>query len=262
MSVQIDEIAPDIYRLCTFVPDMPPAGFTFNQFLVVDDEPLLYHLGPRLAFPEVAAAVEQVLGSLDQLRWLSFSHVESDESGAMNLFLEAAPHAQVAFSALGCDVSVSDLAVRAPKVLSEDEPLEIGQKRLRLVETPHVPHNWEAQMLFEETSATLFCGDIMTQMGNRGAVVDDDVFEPAIEAEDVFQQNSLSAHCGATLRRLAQLEPYTLAIMHGASYSGAAAQALEDLADEYDRRALRVLEQGIGELPGKGCPEMPGDQPS
>lgn len=262
MSVQIDEIAPDIYRLCTFVPDVPPAGFTFNQFLVVDDEPLLYHLGPRLAFPEVAAGVEEVLGSIEELRWLSFSHVESDESGAMNLFLEAAPHAQVAFNALGCDVSVDDLAVRPPKVLSEDEPLEIGRKRLRLIETPHVPHNWESQMLFEETSATLFCGDIMTQMGNRGAVVDDDVLEPAFEAEDVFQQNSLSAHCGATLRRLALLEPDTLAIMHGASYSGAAVEALDELADEYDRRAIRVLEQGLGELPGKGCPEMPGDQPS
>jgi flavorubredoxin len=261
VSVQVDEIAPDIYRLCTFVPDVPPAGFTFNQFLVVDDEPLLYHAGPRLAFPEVAAAVERVLGSVEELRWLSFSHVESDESGAMNQFLEAAPHAQVAFNALGCDVSINDLAIRPPTVLHEDEPLELGSKRMRLIETPHVPHNWESQMLFEETSATLFCGDILTQMGNRGALVGDDVLEPAIAAEDVFHQNSLSAHCGATLRRVATLEPDTLAIMHGASYSGPAVDALNELADEYDRRAIRVLEHGLGELPGKGCPEMPGDRP-
>ncbi len=260
MTVQIDEIAPDIYRLCTFVPEVPPAGFTFNQFLVVDEEPLLYHAGPRQAFPHVAAAVEQVLGGLERLRWLSFSHVESDESGAMNKFLQAAPHAQVAFNALGCDVSINDLALREPKVLSEDEPLELGSKRVRLIETPHVPHNWESQMLFEETSGTLFCGDVFTQVGNRGAVVGDDVLEPALEAEDVFHQNSLSAHCGATLRRLARLEPETLAIMHGASYSGATVEALNELADEYDRRAIEVLERGMGEVPGKGCPEMPGDQ--
>lgn len=259
MSVQVDEIAPDIYRLCTFVPEMPPAGFTFNQFLVVDEEPLLYHAGPRLAFPEVAAAVEQVLGSLERLRWLSFSHVESDESGAMNSFLEAAPHAKVAFNGLGCNVSLNDLALREPRVLVQDEPLELGSKRMRLIETPHVPHNWESQMLLEETSATLFCGDVFTQVGNRGALVGDDVLEPALEAEDIFQQNSLSAHCGATLRRLAEMEPETLAIMHGASYSGATVAALNELTDEYDRRVIQVLEQGLGEVPGKGCPDMPGD---
>ena len=261
MSVQVDEIAPDIYRLCTFVPEVPPAGFTFNQFLVVDDEPLLYHAGPRLAFPHVAAAVEEVLGSLERLRWVSFSHVESDESGAMNQFLEAAPHAQVAFNALGCGVSLNDLAIREPRVLSEDEPLELGSKRMRLIETPHVPHNWESQMLFEEVTGTLFCGDVFTQVGDRGALVGDDVLEPALEAEDVFHQNSLSAHCGATLRRLASFEPQTLAIMHGASYAGTTVEALSELADEYDRRALKVLEQGLGGVVGKGCPQMPGDVP-
>jgi flavorubredoxin len=260
MAVQIDEIAPDVYRLSTFVSEVPPAGFTFNQFLVVDEEPLLYHTGPRLLFPLVVSAVERLLGDVGQLRWVSFAHIESDESGAMNRWLEAAPHAQVAFNALGCDVSVNDLAIRLPRVLTEDEPLEIGAKRMRMIETPHVPHNWESQMLMEETSATLFCGDVFTQMGNRGALVGDDVLEPALEAEDVFHQNSLSAHCGATLRRLATFEPDTLAIMHGASYSGAAVEALHKLASEYDRRAMRLLEQQQPGVAGKGCPEIPGER--
>ena len=260
MSVSVDEIAPDVYRLANFVEDVPPAGFTFNQFLVVDDEPLLYHTGPRALFPAVSAAVERVLGDLGRLRWVSFSHHEGDESGSMNEWLHAAPHAEVTFNALGCELTLTDIAIRPPKVLTEDEALPIGTKRFRMIETPHVPHNWESQVLFEETTGTLFCGDILTQLGDRGPVVEDDVYEPALEADDMFAYQSLSAHTGATMRRLAALEPSTLAIMHGASFSGGAAPLLDELAREYDERVIHAVERGGGEVHGKGCPDIPGQR--
>lgn len=256
MTTRIDEIAPDIYRLSTYVPEIaPPAGFTFNQFLIDADEPLLYHTGPRMMFPAVSAAVERLLGSVDRLRWVSFAHVESDESGAMNLWLDAAPRAEIFFNEMGCLVSVNDLAGRPPHVMQDGDVLDIGGKRIRLLETPHVPHNWESQMIFEETTGALFCGDIFTHVGDRGALVEDDVLEPAIETEDVFHANSLSAHCGATLRRLADLAPRSLAIMHGASFSGDGTTLLKGLADEYDRRVVEVLDHGLDGVIGRGCPD-------
>lgn len=257
MADDIDEIAPDVYRLATVVEDVPPAGFTFNQFLVVDDEPLLHHTGPRVLFPAVSAAVEQVRGDLRRLRWVSFSHHEGDESGSINEWLLSAPHAEVACNELGCELTLADIAVRPPRVLTEDEPLPIGAKRLRMIPTPHVPHNWESQVLFEEVTGTLFGGDIRTQLGDRGLIVEDDVYEPALEADDLFAYQSLSAHTGATLRQLAALEPSTLAIMHGASSSGEAAPLLDELAREYDQRVIHAVERGGGEVHGKGCPDIP-----
>ena len=160
----VDEIAPDIYRISTWIPDITPDGFTFNQFLVRADEPLLFHCGHRGLFPQVAEAVAKVV-PVESLRWITFGHVEADESGAMNMWLTAAPDGQVAHGALGCMVSLNDLCDRPPRPLAEGEVLDIGGKRLRQISTPHVPHGWEAQVLYEETTGTLLCGDLFTQVG-------------------------------------------------------------------------------------------------
>src|SRR5687768_259127 len=149
MTTKLDEIAPRIYRLSTYVPDVGPTGFTFNQFLIDDAEPLLFHTGPRAMFPLVREAIERVL-PLDRLRWITFGHVESDECGAMNEFLAAAPHSQVAHGAIGCMVSLDDMADRPPRPLADGEVLELGATRVRHIDTPHVPHGWEARVLYEE----------------------------------------------------------------------------------------------------------------
>lgn len=239
METRFDEIADGIYRLSTFVPQVaPPVGFTFNQFLVLADEPFLYHCGGRGMFPLVSAAVARVM-PVEKLRWISFGHVESDECGAMNLWLAAAPEAQIVFNRLGCDVSLNDLADRPPRALAEDEVLDLGGKRIRILPTPHVPHAWEAQAAFEETTRTLFCGDLFAHLGDEGPVTEEDIVDVAMVAEDMFGSTSLGPRTAPTLRRLAELEPTTLALMHGASYRGDGAAALRSLADRYEAR-LRV----------------------
>jgi flavorubredoxin len=236
METRIDEIAGGIYRLSTFVPQVaPPAGFTFNQFLVLADEPFLYHCGGRGMFPLVSAAVARVM-PVENLRWISFGHVESDECGAMNLWLAAAPQAQIVFNRLGCDVSLNDLADRPPRALAEGEVLDLGGKRIHILPTPHVPHAWEAQAAFEETTRTLFCGDLFAHVGDEGPVTDQDIVDVAMAAEDMFASTSLGPRTAPTLRRLAELEPTTLALMHGASYRGDGAAALRALADRYEAR--------------------------
>lgn len=233
METTLDEVADGIYRISTLVPEAAPGGFSFNQFLVAADEPLLFHTGPRGMFPQVAAAVGRVM-PVSSLRWVSFGHVESDECGAMNLWLEAAPHSEVVFNPLGCVVSLNDLCDRPPRVLDDGDTLDIGGKRLRLVQTPHVPHGWEAQVMFEEATATLLCGDLLSNTGDGPAVTDADVVGPAVEAEALFGASSLAPGTGAVLRGLASLGPETLAIMHGSSYRGDGSAALNQLADEYE----------------------------
>jgi len=237
METAVHEIADGIYRLSTHVPEVPPAGFTFNQFLVVDREPLLFHCGPRAMFPLVSAAVARVL-PVQRLRWITFGHVEADECGSMNQWLAAAPHAQVAHGALGCAVSLNDLADRPPRPLADGEVLDLGRHRLRQIPTPHVPHAWEAQLLFDETTATLFCGDLFTQVGDQPPLVHDaDLISPAIEAEDLFGSTALTPATAPTIASLADLAPRTLALMHGPSATGNCAAALRELADSYARRA-------------------------
>jgi flavorubredoxin len=236
MQTSVHEIADGVYRLSTCVPDAVPGGFTFNQYLVDADEPLLFHLGPRRLFPLVADAVGRVL-PVERLRWLSFGHVESDECGAMNAWLAAAPHAEVTFNGLGCLVSVDDLADRPPRPLADDGPLELGGHHLRALLTPHVPHGWEAQVLFDETTGTLLCGDLFTQTGDGPALVHDaDLVTPAMAAEDLFGATALTTSTAPTLRRLAELEPRTLALMHGPAFAGDGAGALHALADAYEAR--------------------------
>jgi flavorubredoxin len=236
MHTNVDEIGDGIYRLSTLIPDIGPTGFRFNQFLVDDDEPLLYHTGMRGLFPLVSEAVSQVM-PVSRLRWISFAHIEADECGAMNDWLAAAPDAQVVHGTLGCMLSVNDMSSRPPRALQDGETLSLGSRHtVREVATPHVPHNWESHMLFEEQSGTLFCGDVMTQVGDGPAITSRDVLGAAVEAEHIFGQTSLGPAVPATLRRLAELEPKRLAIMHGSSYQGDCASALRALADVYEQQ--------------------------
>jgi flavorubredoxin len=234
----VDQIADGIYRLSTWVAEIaPPAGFTFNQFLIDADEPLLFHTGPRAMFPLVSDAAARVL-PVHRLRWITFGHIEADECGSMNQWLAAAPHAGVAHGVVGCMVSLNDLADRPPRPLSDGEVLDLGGKRVRHIDTPHVPHAWEARVLYEETTETLLCGDLFTHLGNRRALSDDDIVEPAIEAEMMFRYSSLAPDTAPVMRRLGDLAPKTLALMHGSSFNGDGAKALSDLANAYETQLL------------------------
>lgn len=237
MHTTIDEIAPDIFRLSTHVDEVaPPAGFTFNQFLIRGDEPFLFHTGMRQLFPLVSDAVNRIV-PLQDLRWISFAHVEADECGAMNLFLDAAPNAQVVHGGLACMVSLNDLCDRPPRQLADGEVIDLGGKRVRHIDTPHVPHNWEARVLFEETTGTLFCGDLFTHTGDGPPLTDQDIVGPAMAAEKMFHATAISALTGKTIRKLAALEPQMLAIMHGSSTRTRCGESLSGLADAYDSMA-------------------------
>jgi flavorubredoxin len=234
MKTEVAQIADDIFRLSTFVPDIaPPAGFTFNQFLIKAEEPLLFHCGPRRMFPLVSAAMSTIM-PVDALRWISFGHVESDECGAMNLWLEAAPQSQVVFNPLGCMVSLNDLADRPPRPVTDDEALDLGGKRVRIIATPHVPHGWEAQVLYEETTRTLFCGDLFAHVGNGPSLVETDLLPMAMAGEEMFHSTSIGPATAPTIRRLAELRPERLALMHGSSFEGDASGQLERLAGAYE----------------------------
>jgi flavorubredoxin len=242
MQTNIHEIADGVYRLSTVVPEAAPGGFTFNQYLLTGDEPLLFHTGARQLHPLVSDAVGKVI-DVDQLRWLSFGHVEADESGAMNQWLEAAPASEVLFNPLGCMVSLNDLCDRPPVMAAPDAPTDLGGHVVHTIPTPHVPHGWEAQVLFDETTRTLFCGDLFTQVGEGPALVHDaDVIQPALDAEDLFGATALTSATAPTIRRLADLDPRTLALMHGPAFAGDCRQALLDLADAYEARFIASLD--------------------
>ncbi len=241
METRIDEIGDGIYRLSSFVPEIAaPAGFTFNQFLILADEPLLYHCGPRGMFPSVSAAMARVM-PVERLRWISFGHVEADECGAMNLWLEAAPQARIVYSPLGADISVNDLADRPPLILAEGDTLDLGGRRIRLIATPHVPHGWEAQALYEEVTNTLFCGDLLTHPGSSDPVTETDIVDAAMASEDMFGATSLGPYTAPTIRKLAALAPSTLAVMHGASFRGDGGEMLNRLADRYEERVRALM---------------------
>jgi len=233
MQTRVDEIGDRIYRFSTCVPDAAPGGFTFNQFLIDADEPLLFHTGPRRMFPLVSEAIARVL-PVERLRWITFGHVESDECGAMNALLAAAPRAQVAHGGIGCMVSLNDLCDRPPRSLADGEVIDLGGRRVRHIDTPHVPHNWEARVLFEETTGTLFCGDLFTHAGDGPALTEADIVGPALAAEAMFRASALSPATGPTIRGLAALEPRMLALMHGSSSRTRCGESLRQLAEAYD----------------------------
>lgn len=241
METRVAEIADGVYRLSTFVKEVGPLGLTFNQFLVIGDEPLLFHTGPRRMFPQVREAAARVIEPAN-LRWITFGHFESDECGAMNEWLAAAPRAEIAHGHIGCDVSLNDMADRPPRPLADGEVIDLGGgKRVRYIDTPHTPHGWDAGVLYEESTGTLFCGDLFTQQEEAPPLVERDIVGPAIEAEDVFGYSALNPAMGATLRNLSELSPRTLALMHGPAFSGDGAAALRQLGDEYDRRTRERL---------------------
>lgn len=220
MDTQIDEIADGIYRLSTYVPEVaPPAGFTFNQFVIDADDPLLFHCGPRQMFPLISEAFARIM-PIKRLRWITFGHIESDESGAMNDWLEEAPEATVAFNGLGCLLSVTDMAIRPPRAMADGEVLDLGSRRVRFICTPHVPHNWEAQVVFEEVTDTLLCGDLLTHVDGRVATTSADVVDVALATEAMFGSMSMSPLTAPTIRRLADLQPKVLGLMHGSSVVG------------------------------------------
>ena len=237
MQTKIAEIADGIYRLSTHVPDIaPPAGFTFNQFLVLGDEPLMFHTGLRKMFPLNRAALSKIVPP-ERLRWIAFGHYEADECGAMNEWLAVAPNAEVAHGQTGVLVSLNDMADRAPRILQDGETIDLGRgKRVRYIDTPHTPHGWDAGVMFEESTGTLLCGDLFTQLGDGAALTQGDIVGPAIAAEDLFQYSALAPGMGTAIRSLAKLNPRTLALMHGPSFTGDGAAALRALADDYERR--------------------------
>jgi flavorubredoxin len=232
MDTQVTEIAPEIYRLSTYVAK---AGLLHNQFLLVAEEPLLFHAGLRALFPSVMEAVATVL-PVETLRWITFGHVEADECGAMNNWLAAAPRSQVAHGVVGCQVSVNDLADREPRSLVDGEVMDLGGKRVRRIETPHVPHGWDAGLFYEETTGTLLCGDLFTAFGNAPAITAQEIISPALSAEDAGHATCLTPATAPTIRALAALTPQTLGLMHGPSYNGDCSQSLKDLATAYEAR--------------------------
>jgi flavorubredoxin len=231
MDTQVDEIGVGIYRLSTWIPDITEHGFTFNQFLLTGDEPFLFHTGMRQLFPLVSEAINRVM-PLEKLRWISFGHLEADECGAMNLLLEAAPNAEVVQGPLAVMLSLTDMCDRPP-IAAGDEPLDTGGHRLRFIPTPHVPHNWEAGVWFDEATSTLLAGDLLTHVGRCPALTESDIVEPALEAEGFFHATGLTTNLQPTLAQLAELKPTTLAVMHGSSFTGDGAGQLRGLADGY-----------------------------
>lgn len=232
MKTDVTEIADKIYRLSTFVPAVGPNGFTFNQFLIDADEPLLFHYGQRSLFPLVSEAVKSVI-PLAKLRWTTCSHVEADESGALNQWLAAAPNATPAHGQVGCNIWLTDMADRKPQVLKDGETVDLGGKKVRWLDTPHVPHNWDAGLLYEETTGTLFSSDLFTQFGACPANTTADIVAPAIATEKAVPFMPATPQAVPTLRRLAALEPKTIALMHGPAFNGNGAAALNALADYY-----------------------------
>jgi glyoxylase-like metal-dependent hydrolase (beta-lactamase superfamily II) len=241
-GTRVDEIERGIYRISTpLPPEAIPGGFSFNQYLVVDDEPLLFHTGPRAMFPLVREAIESVM-PVARLRWIGLSHVESDESGAMNDFLRVAPEATPVCGLVAAMVSVNDLADRPPRPLAHGEELVIGSRTMVWLDAPHVPHNWETGYLFDKTTRTLFCGDLFTQGGADCApLTESDILEPseafrlAGVGGGMPDYVSLTPETRAVIARIAETHPTTLACMHGSAWratnGGGAAQLLHGLAD-------------------------------
>lgn len=232
METRITEVADGIHQLSTYVE---AADLRFNQYLVLADEPLLFHCGQRRLFPTIRAALARLL-PLATLRWVSYGHFEADECGAMNDWLQVAPAATVAVGDIGCMLSAGDLAIRPPRALADGEVLDLGGRRVRYLATPHVPHGWDAGLLYEEVTGTLLCGDLFTQSGNGPALVDGDVVAPALVIEDQYHSTALTPQTAPTIRALASLQPKTLALMHGPAFHGDGGAALRALADGYAER--------------------------
>ena len=238
---RIDEIAADIFRISTYVPEF---DLQFNQFLVRDQQPLLFETGMKQMFPIVREAVSKVLDP-SSLRYVSFSHFEPDECGSLNEWLTIAPQAEAVCSVVGAMVFVNDAAVRPARGLANDAIVETGKYRFRFKSTPHLPHGWDAGVLFEETKKTLFCSDLFHHFGQPEPITTSDLIGPTRTAMKRLQQGPLSGYMpymrqtAGVLRSLAELKPEVLAVMHGSSYRGTCDKLLTDLAgvikEEFDK---------------------------
>jgi len=229
-GTRVDEVAEGIYRISTPVTVLP-GGFTFNQFLVLDEQPLLFHSGPRGLFPLVSEAVAAVM-PVETLRYVGLSHFEADECGALNEFLAAAPGAVPVCGQIGAMVSVDDFATRKARPLADGEGLELGKHRVRWIDAPHVPHGWECGYLFEETTRTLLCGDLFTQGGaEHPPVTESDILGPSEAMRAGLDYFAHGTNTRPSLERLADLAPSTLACMHGAAWKGDGRGLLLALAD-------------------------------
>lgn len=241
----VTEIAPDLYRISLYAPDF---DLQFNHFLVKDEEPLLFHAGLRAMFEPLREAVATVIDPR-RLRWVGFSHFESDECGGLNHWLDLASNAQAVSSDLGAMVSVNDFASRPALGLADGETFSTGKYRFRLCRTPHLPHGWDASVLFEETQRTLLCSDLFHQLGDLPPITTSDVVGRSIEAMRQYQGGVLADYApytpstDALFRKLAALEPKRLAIMHGSSFEGDGAAAIADLAAGFKE----VFGRGTGE---------------
>lgn len=228
---QINEIAPDVYRISVFAPDIQ---LQFNHFLIKDDEPLLYHAGLKQMFPILYEAVKTLIEP-KLLRWIGFSHFEVDECGALNEWLQMAPHAQAVCSEVGALVNMSDFAIRPAKAMMNGEVLQTGRRKYRFIRTPHLPHGWDAGVMFEETDKTLLCSDLLHQNGNPVALTDKDVLDSHKSSILFFEAGPLMDYAPYNhktkklLYELAALAPKTLATMHGSSFVGNCGQTLRDL---------------------------------
>jgi flavorubredoxin len=229
---EIHEIAPDVYRISVYVPEI---NLAFNHFLIKDEEPLLFHAGLRHMFPALREAVAKLIDPA-RLRHIGFSHFESDECGALNEWLAVAPGAEPVCGLVGALVSVNDFANRPARALTRDDVFSIGKYKFRFIPTPHVPHGWDAGVLFEETEKTLFCSDLFHQWGQHEPTTSSSIIERCkdaliqSEAGPFANYVPYTHHTGLVLNNLAEYAPKTLAAMHGSSYLGDGAQALRDLA--------------------------------
>jgi flavorubredoxin len=232
MQCKVTEIAPDTYRLSTFHPDY---GIQFNQILIKDDEPFLMHTGFKRMFQTTLAGVKSITDP-SKLRWVGFSHFESDECGALNEWLRVAPRAQAICSFVGAKVSVDDFADRAPRPLADGEVLNLGRHRLQFLSSPHVPHGWDAGLFFDETERTLLCSDLFFQPGDPEPLIESGIVERARDAirgglnSPLGKDMPYTSYTDSSLQRLAGLEPTTLATMHGSSFRGHGGRAILELA--------------------------------
>lgn len=231
MSTNADEIADGIFRINT--PVAIPGGvgqFSFNQYLIVDDQPLLFHSGPRQLFPAVADAVGRVM-PVERLRWIGLSHFEADECGALNQWLAAAPRAEAVCSRVAAMTSITDVADRAPRALADGEELPLGRHTVRWFDTPHVPHSWECGLMMERATRTFLCGDLFTQGGaGETPLTESDILGPSEAFRAPLDYFAHAPHTGAVLERLAREAPTTLACMHGSAWRGDGAALLRALA--------------------------------
>jgi len=236
-GTNVHEIAGGIYRINT--PIQIPGGpdFNFNQYLVADDEPLLFHTGPRRMFPLVAEAIGKVL-PLERLRYVAFSHYEADECGSLNDFLAAAPAAVPVSSQVAAMVSVNDVAARPALALADGEVLQTGRRAFKWLDAPHVPHAWENGFMMELSTRTLLCGDLFTQGGSGAvALTEGDILGPSEAFRAPMDYYAHAPHTAATLEKLAQEQPQVLAVMHGSAWRGDGAALLRALSRSLANRA-------------------------